>query len=178
MKPQLHRRPGFAPVLLACALALASATAFAAESTNGAALWPALGAGPNGAVGSIVASPTGCLIEFTVSIVTESGGGSDAFEIQVADDGQIVQTIPLQAPADGQAHEVTGAFRLAQPPGNETPGIGLYLVDDGNVLDILDPLVVGCSPLEVPALGGRGFVALGGLLAATALLALRRHRRS
>ena len=178
MNPRPNRRAGVAPALCALALALTAAAAFAAARTNGSELWPALGAVPNGTVGSIVAVPHGCLIEYTVSIVTDTGGGSDTFEIQVADDGAVVQTIPLQAPADGLTHQLTGSFQLTRPPGDETPGIGLYLVDDGSVLDILDPLGgVGCSP-DVPALGGRGVVALAGLLAVTALFALRRLRRA
>lgn len=182
MKSPPTRRPGLVPVLTALALALAApweAAALVAEATNGAALWPAAATAPSGAVGSLVATPDGCLIDYSIAIVTDGGGGSDAFEIQVADDGQVVQIIPLSAPADGQQHQVTGSFRLGRQPGHETPGIGLYLIDDGHVLDILDPLGgIGCSPLEVPALDRGGFAALGGLLALAAFFALRRLRRA
>ena len=179
MKPRQSSRVRLAPALAALALAWAIASPVAAvdaAATNGAAIWPASGASPHGSLGSIAATPDGCRIAFTITIVTDPGGGTDSFELQVADDGLVIQTIPLSAPADGNSHEVTGSFWLAMSPGNATPGIGLYLLDDGNVLDILDPLPVGCSPLEVPAVGSRGFATLGMLLAASALVVLRRTR--
>ena len=121
--------------------------------------------------------PNGCLVEYAVTIVTDATGGQDGFELQVADDGRVSQIVPLSAPADGASHRITGQIQLSGPPGDETPGIGLYLVDAGQILDAVDPLGVPCSPLEVPALGGNGYVALGGVLALAGLLSLRRSRR-
>lgn len=171
----LVNRSGAAAVGLVAALALGAGAerAAAASTINGLSSPPT-----HLTLGSIEAVPNGCLVEYAVTIVTDATGGQDGFELQVADDGRVSQIVPLNAPADGASHRITGQIQLSGPPGDETPGIGLYLVDDGQILDAVDPLGVPCSPLEVPALGGGGFAALGGVLALAALASLRRLRHA
>jgi hypothetical protein len=129
-------------------------------------------------LGSLTASPDGCVVSYTATVMTASGGGQDGFELQVLDDGRLVRVLQLSAPADGAVHEVPGQFRLSGPPGDESPGIGLYLADNGQILDAMDPFGVPCSVVEVPALRRNGFLALGGVLALLGLVSLRRPRRA
>ncbi|MEZ5313394.1 MAG: hypothetical protein R2862_06895 [Thermoanaerobaculia bacterium] len=129
-------------------------------------------------LGSIeVSAPVGCVVAYTVSVVTTRGPQPEQFEIEVADDGVITQIVPLEAPADGALHVLQGSFALTHPPANGSPGVGIYLVDDGLVLDAVDPFGLPCSAPDVPALAGTGYLALIGVLALVALLALRRLRR-
>jgi hypothetical protein len=134
---------------------------------------------PNANLGSLAATASGgCAVEFAATVHTASGGGQDDFSIQISDDGRLIRVVDLYAPADGTSHVVNGAFELTSPPGDATPGIGLYLVDDGRILDAIDPFVVPCGALAVPALGGRGLAALVSLLAFAALATLGRARRA
>lgn len=133
---------------------------------------------PGASLGQLEAAPDGCLVSYTVNIVTAAGGGQDEFELQIADDGRLTRIVPLAAPADGASHVVSGSFWLSGPPGSLTPGIGIYLVDNGSVLDAVDPLGVPCGIVEVPALAGKGYLALGSVLALVALVSLRRPRRA
>lgn len=165
-------RPLLAGALLLASLAAGTAAA-SREPLNGPGM-----PGDRAGLGALNASPDGCVVSFDATVVTATGGGEDGFELQVADDGRIVRRIPLSAPADGATHQVTGQFRLGGPPATATPGIGLYLTDDDRILDAIDPFGVPCSVVEVPALRGRGFLALGGVLAAAALVTLRRPRRT
>jgi hypothetical protein len=129
-------------------------------------------------LGSLTAAPDGCVIGFTATVRTEAGGGVDSFEVQLFDDGQQIDLRALTAPADGQVHAVEGEFQLSGPIGTNTPGVGLYLVDNGQTLDLIDPFGTPCPPLEVPTLGRGGVAALAGLLAIASLALLARRRRA
>jgi hypothetical protein len=172
MSRRRFTRPFLAGALLLVPVVL-GATGGDRQTLNGPGL-----PGDRAGLGALDASPDGCLVSFDATVVTAPGGGDDAFELQVADDGRIVRRIPLSAPADGATHQVTGQFRLGGPPATATPGIGLYLPDNDRILDAIDPFGVPCTVVEVPALRGRGFLALGGVLAAAALVTLRRPRRA
>jgi hypothetical protein len=159
--------------MAAAVLLLSGGALFAAGAFNGPGFPIA-----NVNLGSLSATPTGCVIDFTATVRTEAGGGVDSFEVQLFDDGQLIATQLLTATADGQTHDVAGQFQLSGPPGTVTPGVGLYLVDNDQTLDLIDPLGTPCGPLEVPALDRRGIVALAGLLAVASLALLSRRRRA
>lgn len=134
---------------------------------------------PTGNLGTLEASaPQGCVIGYSATVFADAGGGEDSFQLQVVDDGQIVQVETLSVPADGAVHTVAGSFKLRRAPNAATPGIGLYLADGGVLLDAVDPLELACREFEpeVPTLAGAGYVALGSVLALAAILFLRRPR--
>lgn len=125
-----------------------------------------------------VGTPTGCSVAYTLQVVTEVGPSNDDFELQVYDDGLLTQILPLSAPADGLIHHFSGTIELAQQVSQTSPGIGVYLIDSGTLLDFVDPVPVVCGVVEIPTLGSVGAWILGGLLLASALVILRRPRRS
>lgn len=130
------------------------------------------------ALGSLeLSAPNGCVVSYAANVMTTVGEGLESFELQIVDDGAITQIVPLTAPADGAVHLVQGAVKLTRFPTQESPGIGVYLVDDGVILDGVDPFHIACGAPEVPTLAGTGFFALGGVLAGAALVILRRPRR-
>jgi hypothetical protein len=126
----------------------------------------------------VVSSPESCVVAYTLQVQTESGGGNDAFELQLFDDGELVQVEALSAPADGAVHALAGAIHLQHPVAQTSPGIGVYLVDSGAILDFVDPASVTCGFVAIPTLDSAGAWILGGLLLASALVVLRRPRRA
>lgn len=125
-----------------------------------------------------IGAPAGCSVAYTLQVLTDVGTGSDEFELQVYDDGVLTQVVALSAPADGLAHNFAGTIELDQPVSQVSPGIGVYLVDSGAILDFVDPVNATCGIAEIPTLGSVGAWILGGLLMASALVVLRRPRRS
>lgn len=173
MRASARRRlaPWFAALSLGGAI---SQSAVFSETLNGAGVEPM-----TVALGALeLSAPNGCAVAYSASVVTTLGEGLESFELQVVDDGAITQIVSLTAPADGAVHLVQGAFKLARFPAQESPGIGVYLVDEGLILDAVDPFGVPCSAPDVPALAGTGFLTLGGVLALAALVMLRRSRRA
>lgn len=136
--------------------------------------------GPAGgriSVGNLAASsPGNCAVAYTVQVQTEIGPGSDSFELQIYDDAALLQTQTLSAPADGAVHSLSATVRIEQPVSQTTPGVGIYLVDSGAILDFVDPVDVTCGLAEIPALEPAGALLLGGLIFASALFLLRRRR--
>jgi len=124
-----------------------------------------------------VTSPENCSLAYSLQVFTDAGVGNDDFELQVFDDGAIVRVLALSAPADGALHQLSGTFQLDRPISQQIPGIGVYLVDSGVILDAVDPLNITCGVVEIPTLGTTGAWLLGGLLMASALVVLRRPRR-
>lgn len=125
-----------------------------------------------------IGPPAGCSVAYALQVLTEVGTGSDEFELQVYDDAALVQVVALSAPADGLLHAFSGTIELDQPVSQASPGIGVYLVDSGAILDFADPVNATCGIAEIPTLGSLGAWVLGGLLTASALVILRRPRRS
>ena len=125
-----------------------------------------------------IGPPAGCSVAYTLQVLTEVGTGSDEFELQVYDDGALVQIEAFSAPSDGLAHSFAGTIELDQPVSQVSPGIGVYLVDSGAILDFADPVNATCGIAEIPTLGSVGAWILGGLLLASALFVLRRPRFS
>ena len=123
-------------------------------------------------------TPTGCSVAYTLQVLTEVAPGSDDFELQVYDDGALTQIVSLSAPSDGLLHDFSGTIELGQPVSQASPGIGVYLVDSGTILDFADPVPVTCGVVEIPTLGSVGAWLLGGLLMASGFVVLRRPRRS
>lgn len=123
-----------------------------------------------------IGSSTGCAVAYALHVITELAPGSDDFELQVYDDGALTQTLTLSAPSDGLLHDFSGTIALDQAVSQATPGIGVYLVDSGTILDFVDPVPVTCGAVEIPTLGSIGAWLLGGLLVASGFLQLRRHR--
>jgi hypothetical protein len=121
-----------------------------------------------------VSSPQGCTLSYAVQVFTESGGGDDSFELQVVDDGEIVLIHPLTAPADGAVHQLSGSIRLGRSVSQAFPGVGVYLIDTGVILDAVDPVDIVCGVVEIPTLGSAGAWLLGGLLLACGFVVLRR----
>jgi len=121
---------------------------------------------------------TGCSVAYTLQVLTEVAPGSDDFELQVFDDGALTQIVALSAPSDGLLHNLSGTIVLGQPVSQASPGIGVYLVDSGTILDFVDPVPVTCGAVEIPTLGSVGAWILGGLLMASAFAVLRRPRRT
>ena len=162
-------------VSLVAFLPASAAAANAAGSLNGPG-------GPQGgrlALGDlVVSSPEGCVVAYTLQVLTERGAGNDAFELQLFDDGALVQVEALSAPADGAVHALAGAIHLRHPVSQTSPGIGVYLVDSGAILDFVDPASVACGFVEIPTLDSAGAWILVGLLLASALVVLRRPRRA
>lgn len=137
---------------------------------------PGRSAGGRLALGDLaVSSPEGCVVAYTLQVQTESGGGNDTFELQLFDDGELVQVEALSAPADGAVHALTGTIHLHQAVSQVSPGLGVYLVDSAAFLDFVDPAPVSCGFVEIPTLGSVGAWILGGLLLASALVLLRRR---
>lgn len=136
--------------------------------------------GPQGgriAVGNlIVSSPANCSVAYSLQVQTDIGSGNDDFELRIYDDAVLVQTQALSAPADGAVHALSATLRLEQPVSQANPGVGIYLVDSGVILDFVDPADVTCGFVEIPTLDTTGALLLGGLLFASALVLLRRHR--
>ena len=58
-------------------------------------------------------SPAGCSVAYTLQVLTEIGAGSDTFELQVYDDGALIQVEALSAPADGLVHDFAGTHRVS-----------------------------------------------------------------
>lgn len=132
--------------------------------------------GPRISLGNLaVSSPAGCFVAYTLQVQTEIGSGDDAFELQIFDDGLLIQTQPLSAPADGGVHALAGSLQLQHVVSQANPGIGVYLVDSGVILDFVDPADVGCGLVEIPTLDSAGAWILGALLLASALVVLRRR---
>ena len=125
-----------------------------------------------------IGSPAGCSVAYTLQVLTEVGTGSDEFELQVYDDGALTQIVALSAPADGLLHDFSGTIELDQPVSQASPGIGVYLVDSGAILDFADPVNATCGIAEIPTLGSLGAWVLGGLLLASGVVVLRRTRSS
>jgi len=123
-----------------------------------------------------VSSPEGCTLAYAVQVFTDAGTGDDTFELQVVDDGVIVSVRSLSAPADGAIHQLSGTLQLNHAVSQAIPGVGVYLVDDGTILDAVDPVVLGCGIVEIPTLDTAGAWLLGGLLLACGLVVLRRPR--
>ena len=166
--------PGVGAFLLAL-LAYLPAGAAASVGLNGPG-------GPQGgrlALGDlVVSSPAGCTVAYSLQVLTENGAGSDTFELQVFDDGALIQVEALSAPADGAVHALSGTIGLQHPVSQANPGIGVYLVDSGVILDFVDPADVVCGFVEIPTLDSAGAWILVGLLLASALVVLRRPRRA
>lgn len=131
-------------------------------------------------IGSLEATApvNGCVVSYTATVLADAGGGEDSFQLQVVDDGAIVQVETLTVPADGAVHTVSGSLRLKKAPLTGSPGIGLYLADGAQLFDAVDPLEVPCRAFEpeVPTLAGAGTAALVGVLALAAVVVLRRAR--
>lgn len=125
-----------------------------------------------------IGAPSGCAVPYTLQVLTEVGPADDEFELQVYDDGALTQIVALSAPSDGLLHALSGTIVLAQPVSQVSPGIGVYLVDSGAILDFVDPVPVTCGVVEIPTLGSVGVWLLGGLLLASGFLTLRRSQRS
>lgn len=125
-----------------------------------------------------ITSSENCSLAYAIQVFTDSGQGNDDFEIQVVDDGAIVQILALSAPADGAIHQLSGTLRLKAPVSQQVPGIGVYLVDSGVILDAVDPLPISCGFVDIPTLDATGTWILGSLLLASALVVLRRPRRA
>ena len=125
-----------------------------------------------------IGTPAGCSVAYTLQVLTDVGTGSDEFELQVYDDGALTQVVALSAPADGLLHDFSGTIELDQPVSQASPGIGIYLVDSGTILDFADPVNVTCGIAEIPTLGSLGAWLLGGLLLASGVFVLRRPRHS
>jgi hypothetical protein len=124
-----------------------------------------------------VEASTGCSVAYTLQVLTELAPGSDEFELQVYDDGALTQIVALSAPSDGLLHDFSGTIELGQPVSQVSPGIGVYLVDSGTVLDFVDPVPVSCGVVEIPTLGSVGAWILGALLMASGFAVLGRRRR-
>ena len=125
----------------------------------------------------VVSSPASCAVGYTLQVQTELGSGDDTFELQIYDDGLLIQSQPLSAPADGGVHALAGSLQLQHAVSQASPGIGVYLVDSGVILDFVDPADVVCGLVEIPTLDTVGAWILGGLLLASALIVMRRPRR-
>ena len=131
------------------------------------------------ALGSLtISSPAECTLAYTLQVLTESGSGADTFELQIFDDGNLVQIQPLSAPADGAVHALSGDLRLQHPVSQTSPGLGVYLVDSSVILDFADPVDIVCGFVEIPTLDSAGMWILTGLLLASALVVFRRSRRT
>jgi len=89
-----------------------------------------------------------------------------------------VQIEALSAPSDGLLHDLSGTIVLGRPVSQTSPGIGVYLVDSGAILDFVDPVSVTCGIVEIPTLGAVGAWILGALLMASGFVVLRRPRRT
>ncbi len=125
-----------------------------------------------------IGSPAGCSVAYALQVLTEVGTGSDEFELQVYDDAALVQVVALSASSDGLLHDFSGTIELDQPVSQASPGIGVYLVDSGTILDFADPVNATCGIAEIPTLDAIGAWILGGLLLASGFFVLRRPRRS
>jgi hypothetical protein len=166
--------PGACAFLLSL-LALLPAAAAAAVGT-GSLNGPGDPQGGRLALGDLaVSSPENCVVAYTLQVQSEGGGGNDTFELQLFDDGALVQAEALSAPADGAVHALTGTIHLHQAVSQVNPGLGVYLVDSGAILDFVDPAPVSCGFVEIPTLDAVGAWILGGLLLASALVVLRRR---
>ncbi|MFN7943321.1 MAG: hypothetical protein U0X73_17145 [Thermoanaerobaculia bacterium] len=119
-----------------------------------------------------------CLtFSYRVTVVTSVGVGNENFTLQLWDDGNNFDNIPLSAPADGLEHVITGTYTLTQPPATAAPGIGLILVDANlGFVDVIDPFVCTRGWVAIPTLDVRGAIALVALLAVVGALVLRRRR--
>jgi hypothetical protein len=166
-----------------CLLSLSAAPGSAATAASSGAP-PALN-GPGSllemrlALGDLtIAAPSGCAVPYSLQVVTEVAQGNDDFELQVYDDGALVQVESLSAPSDGELHEFSGTIRLDRPVSQTSPGIGVYLVDSDVILDFVDPVPVACGVVEIPTLGSVGAWILGAMLLASGFAVLRRPRRS
>jgi hypothetical protein len=137
--------------------------------------------GPQGSelvLGSLtVTASQACTVAYSLQVQTESGSGDDTFELQLYDDGALIQIATLRAPADGALHTLAGTLQLGQSVSQANPGVGVYLVDSAASLDFVDPAPVTCGAVEIPTIDTVGAFLLGGLLLASALLVLRRSRR-
>ena len=129
-------------------------------------------------LGSLEAtSPAACIIAYSLQVQTEIGAGDAGFDLQIFDDSDLVQTLSLSAPADGAVHSLAGSLTLQHPVSQTSPGVGVYLVDSGAILDFVDPLDIVCGVAEIPTLDTAGMWILAGLLLASALVLFRRSRR-
>jgi hypothetical protein len=124
-----------------------------------------------GAIQSL--SVSRCVLSYQLQVTADAGGGTDAFRLEVYDEGQLVRAVTLSVPADGAVHGVAGTIGLP-PISQAAPGIGVVL-SDATVLDIEDPFVASCVPLEVPAVGPFGLVGLTTLLLVAGLVVVRRR---
>ena len=124
-----------------------------------------------GAIQSL--SVSRCVLSYQLQVTADAGGGTDTFRLEVYDEGQLVRAVTLSVPADGAVHGVAGTIGLP-PISQAAPGIGVVL-SDATVLDIEDPFVASCVPLEVPAVGPFGLAGLTTLLLVAGLVVVRRR---
>ncbi|MEO8274573.1 MAG: hypothetical protein ABI639_00025 [Thermoanaerobaculia bacterium] len=130
-------------------------------------------------LGSLSASsPASCVLAYSVQVLTDSAPGTDTFELQIFDDGAIAQTQTLSAPADGAVHHLQGTVTIAHPISQSTSGVGVYLVDDGAILDFADPVGIICGAVDIPTLDALGTSVLAGALLLSALVLMRRRRNA
>ncbi len=135
------------------------------------------GVGPDALqLGSILSAvPERCAVRYAVRVVASTGGGEDAFSLEVWDEGRPVRVVGLAVPADGNTHELSG--RVDLPPVSErNPGVALLLKDGASVLDVMDPVLAPCVAADVPTVNTGGLVALGLLLGGLGVFWLTRKR--
>ena len=111
---------------------------------------------------------------YSATVTTDAGGGTDDFALEIWDDGLLMDTIALSAPADGGVHTVSGTYDIAFPVGTVAPGLGLFLMD-GATLDYIDPFTCE-SAQAIPTMGGWGLAVLILLLAAAGAFFVLRRR--
>lgn len=114
-----------------------------------------------------------CVLSFQLQVTADAGGGTDGFQLDIWDEGQLVRSVALAVPADGAVHGVAGTVALP-PISQANPGIGVVL-SDVVTLDIEDPFAATCAPFEIPAASPSGLAGLGALLLVAGLLVVRRR---
>jgi len=120
-----------------------------------------------------------CGLSIGGTVVTDAGGGTDTFTLQITDEGAVIASQDFAYPADGAAHPFATEFSFQHIFVGEN--YGLTIVDPGGLglveFPDLFPLE-SCSIQNIPTLSTAGVAGFGLLLAGAAAAVLVRRRRS
>lgn len=136
----------------------------------------------------------GCYVLISGTVTTFPVGGIVTAGINVWDDGNYLQGIPLRFPGDGGTHPYVASYQQLDPVLQGAVGVGFYLQEaasitaadffatNGSYNDLSDvctgpaPDISGFDATAVPTLGQISLVALVGLLALAAVAVMIRRR--